>query len=126
MLKNNDKSTAIDCLKIDNILHYTGNKITNEFGQYFSNVGKNCAEKLKPSKSHINKYLKMIPENVKSIFWAPCNKEEILKIISGLSNKTSSGFDNISNVLLKELQPSVLDALEIIFNDSIRKGLFPS
>ena len=68
----------------------------------------------------------MIPENVKSRFLAPCNKEEISKIISGLPNKTSSGFDNISNVLLKKLQPSVLDALEIIFNDSIQKGVFPS
>ena len=124
--KNNDKSTAIDCLKIDNILHYTGSKITNEFGQYFSNVGKNCAEKLKSSNTHINEYLKLIPENEKSIFWAPCSKEEISKIISSLPNKTSSGFDNISNVLLKKLQPSVLDALEIIFNDSIQTGVFPS
>ena len=124
--KNNDKSTAIDCLKIDNILHYTGNKITNEFGEYFSNVGKNCAEKLQPSKRNIKDYLKMIPENAKSIFWTPCDREEISKIISSLPNKTSSGFDNISNVLLKKLQPSILDALEIIFNESIQKGVFPS
>ena len=39
--------------------------------------------------------------------------------------KTSSGHDNISNVLLKKLSDSVIAPLSIIFNKSLVEGVFP-
>ena len=39
--------------------------------------------------------------------------------------KTSSGYDNISNVLLKKLNESVTKPLSIIFNKSLVEGIFP-
>ena len=39
--------------------------------------------------------------------------------------KTSSGHDNISNVLLKKLGRSVTTPLSIIFNKSLEEGVFP-
>ena len=50
---------------------------------------------------------------------------EIEKLIDLLPNKTSSGFDDISNNLLKELKHSISLPLEIIFNKSIVEGIFP-
>ena len=89
---------AIDCLKIDNILHYSSEKITNEFGNYFASVGKNCAAKLPSSQTNIKEYLKMLPSCKNSIFLEPCSKEELTKLVSNLANKNSSGYDKISNV----------------------------
>ena len=53
-------------------------------------------------------------------------QEEIRKLIEGLPNKTSSGWDGISNILLKKLSSSLLCPLNIIFNQSFHKGEFPT
>ena len=39
--------------------------------------------------------------------------------------KNSSGYDNISNKLLKKLLPSLIEPLTIIFNKSLSEGVFP-
>ena len=39
--------------------------------------------------------------------------------------KNSSGYDNISNKLLKKLLPSLIEPLTIIFNKSLTEGVFP-
>ena len=39
-VRHNDKSSLIDCFKINNVLEYDAAKITNKFGEYFSSVGK--------------------------------------------------------------------------------------
>ena len=56
---------------------------------------------------------------------APTNKEEIICIIEKLPNKTSSGFDNLSNLLLKSLKYEIVMPLEQIFNLSLETGTFP-
>ena len=38
--KQNDKSGIIDCITVDNIDFYEGKQISNEFGKFFSTVGK--------------------------------------------------------------------------------------
>ena len=53
------------------------------------------------------------------------NKYEIEKLIGELENKTSSGHDHVSNILLKKLKKSLLVPLEVIFNLSISEGVFP-
>ena len=51
---------------------------------------------------------------------------EIKKLIENLPNKTSSGYDNINNILLKKLCTSITLPLSYIFNLSISKGIFPT
>ena len=46
--------------------------------------------------------------------------------MSKLPSKKSSGHDNISNILLKEIIDNIAPALEIIYNKSITTGEFPS
>ena len=55
----------------------------------------------------------------------PITQMEILKLINNLPGKRSSGYDGISNVLLKEIAPLILTPLTIIFNQSISQGVFP-
>ena len=47
---------------------------------------------------------------------------DVLKTINGLSNKNSSGIDEISNRLLKETQKSICNPLAHIFSLSLKQG----
>ena len=123
---NNDKSNIIDCLKINNIYHYNSKEITNKFGQYFSTIGEKCASKLSPSKTPIKDYLEKIQTSPTSVFLEPCTHHEVDKLISNLPNKTSSGFDGISNILLKKIRKPVIPVLVSIFNQSFTDGEFPT
>ena len=51
---------------------------------------------------------------------------EIMKLIEQLPNKSSSGNDNISNTMIKELKDAIVTPLSILFNNSITSGIFPS
>ena len=101
--KTNDKSTIIDHLRVENIDITDSKKIANEFGRYFSTVGDHYVNKIKDPNKNIESYLKVIPRNTKSIFLNLTTGEEIQSLISKLPNKKSSGFDNIDNIILKEI-----------------------
>ena len=121
----NDKSCLIDCLKINNILEYDAKKITNKFGEYFSSVGKIFANKVNESTKGPNYYIDKIPLNNNSLFLTPCSEKEISDLIQKLPAKTSSGYDNISNVLLKRIGHCIVSPLTTIFNESLTMGVFP-
>ena len=55
----------------------------------------------------------------------PTYPTEIRNIIDKLPNKSSSGHDNLSNKLLKQIKESIILPLTIIFNHSIKEGVFP-
>ena len=112
-------------MKIGSIEEYRGDVIAEELAKYFSTIGKQYAQKIGPSATSKHDYLNMIPINRHSIFLSPVTKWEIDRLLMNLMPKNSSGIDNISNRLLKELKPSLLGPLEIIFNNSLRKGVFP-
>ena len=123
--KSNDKSCIIDCIKVNNIELYDKKKISNAFGEYFSNLGENFANKIKKPINNINTYLNVITRNSNSIFIAPTTNIEIEKLINALPNKKSSGFDNINNTLLKKIASDISPVLADVFNQSISTGLFP-
>ena len=49
----------------------------------------------------------------------------ILSIIQSLPNKTSSGTDGISNVMLKTIAPFIIKPMSTIFNMSLKNGTVP-
>ena len=51
--------------------------------------------------------------------------QEIINIIDNLSNKNSSGNDNINNILLKNIKNQIAAPLERVFNMSLEQGIFP-
>ena len=82
-----NKHDILDSLSIDHTITKDSCKIANEFGEYFSTVGKSYAEKTpKPTKS-CDDYINGIEGNGKSLFLHPTNPTEIRKIISNLKNK---------------------------------------
>ena len=124
--KQNDKSSIVGCITVANLDITDSTQIANEFGHYFAGIGKSYAEKIPASKNPPSSYLNRISRNEKSIYFAPCTRFEIKELIRNLPNKNSSGYDNISNKLLKELCNTILEPLYIIFNQSLKLGIFPT
>ena len=60
------------------------------------------------------------------MFLTPCTELEIKNLITRLPSKTSSSYDDISNIILKEIGDMILTSLKFIFNQSLEKGIFPS
>ena len=123
--KERNKSNIIEALNVNGEVIRGPQKIANEFCNFFSNVGKNYANKVAQSTKELKAYLQAITRSKKSMFLEPVTTQEIDIIIRELKGKMSSGYDNISNKLLKELRPCLLVPLTIIFNKSLTTGIFP-
>ena len=73
----------------------------------------------------IQSYIKNIPDNPTTIYLNPTNIAEVTTLIHSLPNKTSKGYDDISNVMLKTLHLSIVCPLTSICNKSLTEGCFP-
>ena len=123
--KTSDKTSIINEIIVNMKRINNPRQISNNFCNYFSNIGKQFANKIPSSKKPIADYLKMIRMNRESVFFYPTNEDEITRIINKLPNKRSSGHDNIDNILLKEISPGLLGTLVSLFNESLKDGIFP-
>ena len=120
-----DKSSVIASIK-DGVTSYNNqDKIATILNNHFSSIGRKYASQIKQSKRNIKQYLTLLKANTCSMFWDPVSKAEILRIIDSLPNKKSSGYDQIDNILLKEIKEQIAPALCILFNRSISEGIFP-
>ena len=124
--KKNDKSGLIEYLKIDSVNEYNSQNISNMFAKYFAEVGKKFASKINLPKRHVHDYLKLLQSHQTSLFLSPTCQQEIKRIVSSLPSKSSSGHDNISNVLLKEIIDQILQVLVEVFNKSMTHCEFPT
>ena len=123
--KKSNKLDVIESLSIHGVLEYDSQIIANKFGEFFSTVGKDYASKTPPSNQGIDYYIQKMPINDRNLYFYPTNRVELGNIINSLPNKNSSGYDDISNKLLKDLSGSILDALVDVFNSSMTEGVFP-
>ena len=94
-------------------------------GKYFSTIGNKYAGNIRNPKTEIDTYLRVIPRNTKSIYLTPTTSQEIWSLISKLPNKKSSGFNNVDNIILKEIKECISPKLAEIFNRSMLPGKFP-
>ena len=124
--KSNDKTNCIDCLKVGNIEISDPTGISNEFANHFSSIGDKYSKKLKASKKSISEYINKIQPEKRNLFMSPCTPIELDKLIQKLPNKTSSGYDQISNVLLKKISDPILIIMSELCNESLNLGVFPT
>ena len=123
--KSNNKTDSIDKIRVGGNYRTDAKSVTSVFCNHFANVGKNYAEKITKSHKKIEDYLWIIEINNNSLFLTPVTESELKTLINALPNKLSSGYDNINNVLLKQLGESVLKPMTICVNRSLTEGLFP-
>ena len=97
-------------------------KIANEFNKYFINIGRLLSEQITSGHSS-DEYLN---DKTKLVFnFTPVTKDYIANVISNLKNKSSYGYDNISNKLIKLAKGLLTQPLTLISNQILRTGIFP-
>ena len=99
--KSHDKGAVISKIMVNNIEISNSQVIANKLAAHFVTVGVTYASKISPSNNPITDYIKKIPQNDSSLFFKPTTEHEVDKLIDGLTNKMSSGWDGISNKILK-------------------------
>ena len=123
--KEHNKRHVIDSIKTQEGCFYDPDNITSKLCEHFANIGEKYSNRLPTDNRRTEEYINKIPNHNLSIFLLPTTQQEIKNLILTLSNKPSSGYDNISNILLKRLATCLLEPLEIIFNKSLYEGVFP-
>ena len=123
--KTPHKGECIKAINKEGVPKYDPATITSELCKHFSSIGETFAKKIPPPSKSISEYLNTIPQNDQSIFLEPTSEKEIMELITDLIPKNSSGYDNLSNRLLKKLFPALIDPLTIVFNKSLAEGIFP-
>lgn len=97
--------------------------IANIFNSFFTSIAKNIRDKI-PKSSKNCKYFLKDPVN-ETIFLTPTNEEEIIKLISQLSNNKASGPNSIPTCILMLLKFELANPLATLFNLSLSTGVFP-
>lgn len=138
--KNNNTSKNLwDCVNkicgksksetiIDEIENQKGDIITdkiliaNEFNNFFSDIGKNLAEKI----SSPENFEENINNLEQSIFLFPTNESEVIRIIKSLKNKKSPGGDNLRAETLKEISNEIATPMTFLINKCFETGCFPN
>ena len=123
--RENNKTHVIESIRSGNLLKYDFYSITNTLFEFFSTVGEKYAEKFKTTIEETQTYLDRIERSSKTLFLHPYIQNEVEALSKSLPYKTSSGHDNISNVLLKKISNNIKYPLSIIFNKSMLQFKFP-
>ena len=123
--RTKDKGSIISQITIDGMKTSNPEKIANEFGKFYSTLGNNLASQISCGPQSAEHYINKIPRNLNSLVMRSITMQEIENTINSLPNKTSSGHDGISNILLKSIGSSLVFPLHVIFNMSISEGIFP-
>ena len=75
--------------------------------------------------SRLKDPLDFMKEEVKSSFvLSPTSTYEVHTLIDKVNNKKSSGYDMISNSILKQTKDIIAPYLAVLFNKCISQGLF--
>ena len=113
-------------------INHNGTKVTtvegilDSFNSHFATIGKEVADSVSPSVN--STYADYLDQPTQSTFeFNRINTTFVETIIDKqLKNKSSSGYDNISSKLLKQLKTQLIEPLTFLINQSIDSGKFPN
>ena len=114
------KVSIIPYITVNGLKQYHPKSIANSFGEFYSSLGPHLV-----NQTSMSSYLDKIPKHLRSIALRSTTVMEVNTLIKQLPNKTSHGYDNISNVMLKALRSGIAFPLCHIFNFSLAEGVFP-
>ena len=101
--------------------------VPNQFNKCFTELGGKLSNDIPPSISTPHRYFANFecPRNTLSYF-KEVSEIEVFRLLSCLTTSKATGLDQISAKVLKIAAPAITPSLTLIFNQSIRTGLFPS
>ena len=98
----------------------TAEDIADKFNHYVTTIAKDIKAALPETA------LPVLPSVEKSMFLYEVSNAEVKLIIDQLDNKSSSGDDNVNNLIAKTSAPVVIPYLTHLINKSLSRGIFPS
>ena len=105
-------------------MSYTGAKdIAEGFNDFFVNVGPSLADAIPHTDVDFESYLS--DPITETFIFANVTPTMIFNTLSKLKSKSSSGADNISTVLLKDIIPIIILPVTHLFNLSFKTGYIP-
>ena len=119
----NSKPKSINKLNINGKVIYNDKDIADALNNYFANIGKNLSHQINNnnSRSFRNYFKNPVFE---SIFIKPTNYKEVEKEFDQF--KTTKATIDIFNIkTLKFVKNEIIPALVIVFNKSMKTGVFP-
>ncbi len=122
--KSHDKSYFFNSFTIDGCIVNDPKQISSSFCRFYSSIGMKFASKIGHSNKHFSDYMPDPCDS--SIYFFPTSHDEIKRVARSLKSKKSSGYDGISNILLKSIINEIKYPLTIVFNKSFREGIFPN
>ena len=122
--KRNLRSEEIQKLIIKDEEITEKREMAEKFNGYFTSIGKELTNNYNTGKYEFKKYL---GEATSQKFkFKEVSQTEVLKTIKSLEPKRSSGYDGVSNLILKSIADGITIPLTIIINNSFRTKEFPS
>ena len=97
----------------------------SKFNNYFTDIGKNLADKIDTSNKHPFDHYLHSP-SISKFHLKQTNPNEIISVINNLPMKTSAGHDKISCIILKEIKDIIAQPLSLLVNQAFNTGVFPS
>ena len=93
----------------------------------FSRIGENLSNSTDVDNFLYGTYKKYLrsPTNMRMEFKI-VTEEKILNIINSLDNKSSSGWDGLSNTMVKSLKNKLYMPLTLIINHMLHTGIYPN
>jgi len=121
--KNSKSSTKIS-LQTGNTISSDPKVVSKTFNNVFISIADSVRNNIPFTSHHFSKWL--TNPNRDSFFINPVTPNEVLKAISSLNNKKSSGPNSIPFQIFECLSESLSNLLADLFNLSFSTGLFPS
>ena len=98
--------------------------ISNQFNDFFVNIGPKLASNIHSSGKNYNDYLKDPKNN--STYMKPIVEMDITKMIEKFNQNKSAGNDDIGNYIIKRVAKEIVKPLTLIFNLSMSTRVVPN
>ena len=122
--KNSRKLELPSYFIINNVQVCNQANIANEFNSFFTHIGPRLASKIEvPKGKSFKDYLN--DPVVQNFEFKPVDTDSVRMVINSLKLKSTTGPDNLSNILLKTIIDYVTEPLTVIINQSFYTGKFP-
>ena len=122
-LQRNQKHALPVEFLMDNRRLTNPHEIANEFNAYFINIGRSLSDQIQSQLRSSHEYLGD-KANTNFTFTA-VNEECIDTIVKNMKSNSSTGYDEISNKLIKQARSVLVKLLTLLMNQIIYTGEFP-
>ena len=123
--RKNKSSSKINIIKYNDTTLSNPKDIAEGFNQFYKNIAVDLATKIPKSTYPPEHYLQYTPAPEKSFALKEISEHDILREIRSFKSKSSSGFDNLPNKLIKNIVPAILQPLTYTINKSYKENQFP-